>query len=202
MGWLTGRIHHTAKEELHRLVEGLLHYPDGFDKPGIQSPYRLLDSAIVAMREAYMAVLDTRDGKIRAWVFLVSIRKTKGRSGLEFGYKDMDESMGPCATRCPARILARLSPVEECYAPGSNSLEWATKWRRQCNATVARGTDLKALKDGTRIKLDAPMKFMDGTCRDTFRVKFFGKKRRFVGEDGAVCRITNPKDLRFKILAA
>lgn len=202
MGWYTGQIHHSAKEELRRIVEDSHLFP-GEPSTGKREPrYRLLDVAIVSMREAYMAVLDTQDGKIRAEVYLVSIRKIPRRSGLEFGYKPMDETWMPCAVQCPARILARLSPLDECYAPGSTNLQGATEWRQYCRANLTRAENLKALKEGTQIKLETPMKFRDGAYRDTFRVKFFGKKRRFVGDDGAVCQIRNPKDLRFTVLAA
>ena len=54
----------------------------------------------------------------------------------EFGYKDMDENMGPYHTDCPARILDaldRLSP-----APSANAFEWRSKCRARLASKAAK----------------------------------------------------------------
>jgi hypothetical protein len=40
-----------------------------------------------------------------------------------FGYKEMDESMGPVKSECPKRILKLLTPTDE---------QEALEWRRRC----------------------------------------------------------------------
>lgn len=42
-----------------------------------------------------------------------------------FGYKIMDETMGPCRYRCPRKILEKLSPLDK--IPGGTA--WAAEWR-------------------------------------------------------------------------
>lgn len=193
MGWSYSRIHCTPKEELRRLVEGPAHF---VEKP---SPFRLLDCAIVAFREAYMAVLDTRDMKIRCWAFLVNLKE--GKDGWNFGYKDMDESMGPVAHRCPARILARLSPVDECYPAGSQSLFWATEWRAACQRNLDRAKAARSLKPGSKIRFEVPIRFTDGQTLDTFEVFRRGKAVRFRDRLGLTYRISDYKQRRFEVLA-
>jgi len=51
---------------------------------------------------------------------------THRRNG-QFGYKPMDESMGPCESECPARILDRLTNPPN---------DWARQWRERCRAKI------------------------------------------------------------------
>ena len=53
-------------------------------------------------------------------VFLVS------RKSHEFGYKQMDETMGPAVTDCPAHLIRLASPLKA----GVDS--YAHKWREKC----------------------------------------------------------------------
>lgn len=88
-----------------------------------------------------------------AAVFLTRIDKG------EFGYKDMDETMGPNASNCPAGILNLLSPTTSEYA-----LAWRERCRNQrkvqriAEGTIVRlktawepyGTDFKKINYGRR----------------------------------------------------
>lgn len=199
MGWTYKRTKRTAREELRAYVEDQSYYPNGFDHPPVPSYYRLLDLAIVARKEAYMAVLDTRDGKVRAWVFLIDTRT--GKDGLNYGQKEMTETMLPYFFRCPTRILDRLSPVDDCYEPGSPSASSATEWRDACRKTASRKVVLRDLPDGARIRLDKPLPFADGVSRDVFTVRLQNRKRRFIGEDGACCRISGFHGILFERIA-
>lgn len=53
-----------------------------------------------------------------------------------FGYKQMDEVMGPVESECPARILDRLSPADRLGYSGK-CVEWAEQWRARCRANAA-----------------------------------------------------------------
>ncbi len=202
MGWSFSHIYCSPKEELRRLVESD-HYVKLDEKGNVierhPSPYKLLDIALVALSEAYMAVLDTRDGKVRAWTFL--IRMGSKKTHWNFGYKDMSEDMGPCMSRCPQRILDALSPVGECYQ--GSSLEHAAKWREANRQVLHRRKAAKTLQKGERIRLHTPVRFMDGTTRDTFTVlENYGRRRRFLSDDGAFCTIGSFDGLEFERLTA
>lgn len=84
----------------------------------------------------YAAVRDLRDGSVFAIVALTSIEWG------EFGIKEMDEDMGPCAYDCPARILDKLSPTDS---------EFANAWRERCRANAVKKAGFKALPTGARM---------------------------------------------------
>lgn len=211
MGWLYYRIKHSAKEELRRQVEDQQYAvpkagvdPYGPEAEWGPSPFRLLDVAIVAMQEAYMAVLDTRDGKVRAWTFLVNLRE--GKDGFNFGYKDMTEASLPYFFRCPKRILDRLSALEECYEAGS-SRDYAGQWREACRAVLGGKAKAKALKSGDRVRFAEPLRFADGVVRDEFEVvvrpgrRGRGQVVRFLAADGASCRISGFRTREFALVS-
>ncbi len=53
-----------------------------------------------------------------------------------FGWKEMCESMGPVESRCPTRILDRLSPPDALGYKGE-CVTWAQQWRERCRANAA-----------------------------------------------------------------
>jgi len=80
--------------------------------------------AAAAVRGTIYAAIRTENKTTgKTYVFCaVILFKNSERSG--FGYKNMDESCGPCEVDCPDRILRLLSPVEEIPGPG-----YAADWR-------------------------------------------------------------------------
>ena len=108
---------------------------------------RVLDSAIVNRTEYYAAVEWIRaDGSREVWcaVFLLKFHP-KARDGLTFGYKDMEESMGPYAWRCPLRILSLLTETQNAYA---------NAWRAKCREYHARRAALPKLAEGMRLRVE------------------------------------------------
>jgi hypothetical protein len=61
-----------------------------------------------------------------------------------WGYKDMDESCGPCYYNCP---LAYLEMVED---PKST---YSTGWREKVKAFHAKNATFNGMKPGTKVKL-------------------------------------------------
>ncbi len=55
----------------------------------------------------------------------------KPADGCNFGYKDIDETWGPCETSCPERILKLLTPVDDLYED-DRSRQTAQEWRDAC----------------------------------------------------------------------
>ena len=114
---------------------------------------------------------------------VILTRKTGG----EWCYKDMEESMGPCEATAPQKLLDLLSPTDR---------EHALKWRTRCVAN-AKLTSRK-IDHGDTIRLAEPLSFSDGIERQTFKVlkeRFAGYRRtttRFECVDtGATCRISS-----------
>lgn len=61
-----------------------------------------------------------------------------------FGYKDMDETMGPYSYHCPKSILDKLTPTDN---------EAALKWREKCKEQIAKNEKAKTLKVGDKIMI-------------------------------------------------
>ena len=107
---------------------------------------RVLDSAIVNRTEYYAAVeYVTPEGERHVWaaVFLLKFHP-KARDGYTFGYKDMDETCGPYAWRCPVRILDLLTETDN---------EYANSWRLKCREYHARRGALPKLAEGMRLRV-------------------------------------------------
>jgi hypothetical protein len=118
------------------------------------------------------------------YVFAVVILTS--RSGSEWCYKDMEESMGPCEANAPKKLINLLSDTDS---------EYANNWRTKC--LQAAGLTSRKVTHGDTIKLDEPLQFTDGTSRDTFRIykgrDIFNKRATtsFVCvSTGAVCSIS------------
>ena len=109
------------------------------------------------------------NGKYRTCLVFLINRRT-GRDGMNFGYKDICETMGPYECGCPARLLDLLSTTTD---------EYANKWRESCRANIAKAKAALKLRGGMTVKLPEAITFSNGAKLDTFTVQFFGKKVSF-----------------------
>jgi hypothetical protein len=75
------------------------------------------------------AAVSTSKAPADVFALVVLIDRRNG----QFGYKDMDEGMGPYECQCPARILDKLSATANSYA-----LEWRAKCREYHRDRVTR----------------------------------------------------------------
>ena len=82
---------------------------------------KVIGCAVKGMRTAYLAYEITKDGERKVFAFVCLLNYSKDH--YNFGYKDMDESMGPYYYDCPKRILDLLTPTDNV-----NALEW----RKEC----------------------------------------------------------------------
>ena len=73
----------------------------------------ILASATVGRTTFYAAVRSLRTGEV--WAFVALTRWVRG--DFNYGYKDMDERMGPTEALCPPALLDLLSPLGECNHP-------------------------------------------------------------------------------------
>lgn len=176
MGWMfsnsgTGNL--TAKEYvLHRVLENWT--------------CELVDISVQG-NTAYLA-LKTKAGDVMGLVLLLS--KYQG----EWGYKDVDECMGPCETKCPKRILDKLSPTDSQYA---------NDWRQACYDRIKAPKQV-GLKHGDWIELNRPMSFRDGSSQQTLQVQYVESwprnKRLFIGSNGRRYRIIGLNKVGFKVV--
>lgn len=96
----------------------------------VVSSGEVLKSAMVG--STYYAAVRNKDGKVWAAVIL-----TCGRhkfDGSIWGYKPLDETMGPYEDKCPASVLALLSPTED---------KDALDWRERCRKNIAKAAETR-----------------------------------------------------------
>lgn len=101
-----------------------------------------------------------------------------------WGYKDMDESMGPCESRAPKSILKCLSKLK-------NPDSYANDWRKRCEAW----SEIPTYKDGDRIRLAKPVQLTDGTsCQEieatTYRSGARNMRCYRISETGNLVRLS------------
>lgn len=156
----------------------------------------VLRSALVKMRTYYAAVEQVRSGEDREVFAVVCLVKynPRDREGYIFGYKDMDEAMGPCEAECPLAILDLLTPTEK---------EYALKWRARCRAAAERRTKRPRLRNGWILTFDEPLTFTDGASHRRLKVAIDPCRPRAVRfrppGGGRLYRITNLDALRYEI---
>jgi len=122
---------------------------------------KILDCAVVNLREAYIAYeIGDAQGK-KEVIAVVCVLDHNPNGCCNFGYKDMDETMGPYRYNCPERILNLLTPTEN---------ELAKKWREKCWERIRAKKARPRLKKGMVIKFAKPIVFRSGREEDTFRV--------------------------------
>ncbi len=162
---------------------------DKFDHDGERYANRVLAAARVG-NTVYMAVRCTEKATgnpfVLAAVILISNTRKHG-----FGYKDMDETMGPCECACPDRIMRLLSPVEDIPNP-SYAAEWRTRVAAWKEAAAAARAKRASLRPGSIVMLEREVSFRDGTTAAVFRMRFIrGRTPVFEPLDrpGFLCRL-------------
>ncbi len=125
-------------------------------------------------RVAYMAyeIGDPEEGK-KVITLVCLLHHCPRDLNYNFGYKDMDESMGPVESECLEKILKLLMPTDEKYA---------IEWRERCWSNLKKKKACPKLELEMAIKTNSPLKFADGSVIDSFRVTSL-KPLRFVRAD-------------------
>lgn len=120
---------------------------------------RVLRSSIT--RRVYYAAVELvrlPAGEREVWACVCLTRyNPKARDGDIFGYKDMEESMGPYHYDCPAAILDLLTPTNN---------QNALAWRAKCREAAVQRRNLAAKpkpRPGQIIVFEAPLEFSNGT---------------------------------------
>jgi hypothetical protein len=161
MGWL------YKDEPIDNPVDYLI---NRYTHDGERSLHQVLAAARVA-NTVYMAIkyTDKATGKSFVFAAVILISNTRKHG---FGYKDMDETMGPCECACPERIMRLLSPVADIPNP-SYAADWRTRVaaRKQADAELRRKR--ASLQPGSIATLPQAVTFRDGTAARAFRVRLF-----------------------------
>ena len=166
------------------------------EQPGRSS--RVLRSALVRMRTYYAAVEVLAEGREReVWACVCLVKyNLRDREGYIFGYKSMEEGMGPCETECPVAILELLTPT---------SNDYALKWRSACRERAATRLAKPKLRHGELVTFAAPIRFADGRTHQTLRVDIddhYNRRIRFRSLDGqGFYRIGGLKGLDYTVAA-
>ena len=97
---------------------------DAYFREQLGHRYTVRDSATVNLSEYYAALRDNETGEVSCFVAMIRWERNA------FGYKDMDEGMGPGIANCPERILDLLTPLPDC--------DHGETYCRFCNAQIFR----------------------------------------------------------------
>lgn len=120
MGWLWIPKPENIKE----------YFREDFEFENDNVKQTILDSAIVHFNEYYAAVkrVNKKTGEVQVYAAVCALAYDR-HNYYDFGYKDMDESVGPVQTECPERILKMLTPTDHVYA---------NNWRHACWSRINR----------------------------------------------------------------
>lgn len=126
MGWTSYMATHYKNGKVDRKAEMDERWTqtesDGFPELNV------LKSRMVG--SVYYAAIEVKRNGIRERVFgQVALTSTKWNDGMNFGYKDMDESMGSYCYDCPASVLNMLTGTDN---------EYALEWRRKCREKLEK----------------------------------------------------------------
>lgn len=108
-------------------------------------------------------------------LWLISNRRDD--SGLNFARKDMGETSGPTINGPPS-LIKLASPLLDGDDNGSKT--WARNWRERSLAAAASRAKVRAIKDGTRVKLAEPLRFSDKASLSEFVVQRVSQRRRMI----------------------
>jgi hypothetical protein len=122
----------------------------------------------------YMAIRSTEKASAASHVFAAVILISNTRKH-GFGYKDMDESMGPCQCDCPARIMRLLTPIADLPNPGY-AADWRARVAERKNEKHRQRARRQSLRIGSIVTLPSPVNFAGGFTANTFRVVDFWRR--------------------------
>lgn len=110
-------------------------------------PERLID--IATKNGVAYGAYRTQDGEV---VALVVLTRWVRDDYYNYGWKDMDESMGPGEYDCPKRIFDLLTPLPPEKADPSVEGNWAAQWRAGVQKNLDERAARPKVKVGTRVR--------------------------------------------------
>jgi hypothetical protein len=139
------------------------------------------------------------DGSFR-WIAVVLT--SKARDAYDFGYKELEEWMGPVEASCPKRIIAAASALRD--PDPSNEGNYAARWRKKClDQATAKARRKAELVHGATICLSCIVDFTDGYKGDRFVVEIVKRHGRnctyFRAPNGSLYRIRNLDKIGYRV---
>lgn len=135
------------------------------------------------------------DGMVR--VLLVYAIKSVPKDEYNFGYKDMEETMGPYGCPAPMSIIAQCSELQDPIGPYPqwSSLKSARDYREGSAKAAANKALKRKLKPGNKVTLAAPGDWGGIKCqRFTVEVRRVrgrkGNSTVFRAENGMLCGVS------------
>ena len=165
--------------------------------------WTVLKSALVGT--TYYAAVRLEEQGHRAVVFglvVLTDAKRKASDNYTFGWKDMDETMGPYECEAPAAVLDLLTPTTN-----KNALRWRTDCRRNLlDAARTRKARSSKPKPGDRIRFNEPLSFSDGLSLQEFDVAIIKRRSRNLTvyrsvKTGGLYRIERIDRLAYELVA-
>lgn len=170
-----------------------------YERPEVTS--KVLRSTLLKMRVYYAAIehVFPNSGDRQIWGLVCLVKyNPRDRDGYIFGYKDIDETMGPCESDCPNSILSLLTPTDNQYA-----LEWRSRCRESATARVQKASK-PSPRPGQTILFDTSIPFTDGRRLDRFDVVVNPRNNRTVlfrdPSSGSTYRIHNIKQHTYRLI--
>ncbi len=153
MGWT-----YTHKEKAKSIKE---FFSEEFGFANDKRRVSLLDCAVVRFA-AYLAFedIDLLTGRREVFAVVCLLHYRPG-DYYNFGYKDMEETMGPYNYDCPERILKLLTPTTNKYA---------LRWRKKCWERIERMKSMPKFSEGDILEFKEPILFSDGTEHSRLRL--------------------------------
>jgi hypothetical protein len=194
MGWL-----YMTSLKGHSSPRQYLDAQFTYERADVRS--NVLRSALVSMRVYYAAVEQVRiaTGAREVWAAICLVRyNPRDREGYIFGYKDMEESMGPYECDCPASILDMLTPTDAQHA-----LQWRARCRENAAARRAKAAR-PSPRVGQLIVFDEPLSFADGRSFQRLEVIANPRSHRTVlfraPSSSSLYRIPNIKSRSYRLV--
>lgn len=186
MGWTYTWAYHGS---------GVRNYLDRqFECDNEHGRWEIIKSALVRMRTYYAACRWTnkKTGRVKTFAIVALVNyNPRDKEGLTLGWKEMDESMGPCEAECPLAILDLLDPPDE----DSHAKDWRERVRAYHAKRKARP------KPGDIVVFKEALTFTDGSSGRRFRCERVGHRRRAWRnlETGGLCRISRIEQRDFVV---
>lgn len=176
MGWTF--THKEKGSSIKSFFEQEMNYND---KDGYYGKVLDCKSKLKTAYIAYEVGNPTGPSRVVGIVCLLHYTKNYDRINFNFGYKDIDECMGPWEDNCPKGILDLLTPTNS---------QSANEWRNRCNEALKRREVVSSIKIGDKIKFDNEFSFKRYGKTNVFEAVNVQKGHYFAYQLGYTVKLT------------